>query len=98
MKVWWNAEEQKQQLREVEGKLDTAVSELVDVKASVARWEAERAELRAEITRWQDRYFRQQSKMEKLAVRVQRAVEAVAGLTPPEVESDLDDVDHEDQG
>lgn len=57
------------------------------------RWSTERAELRAEIDRWQERYFRQQTKMEKLAVRTQRAVEAVAGLEVPEVESDLDDVD-----
>jgi len=39
----------------------------------------------------------QQTKMVKLAVRVNRAVEALAGLQPPDVEYDLDDSgDNED--
>lgn len=68
-------------------------------KQATGRWDAERAELRAEIGRWQTRYFRQQTKMEKLAVRTQRAVEAVAGMTvAPEVESDLDDVEANGNG
>jgi hypothetical protein len=68
-------------------KLQTTYKETAD------RWNTERTELRGELAQWQNRYFRQQTKMEKLAVRVQRAVEAVAGLETPEVESDLDDVD-----
>lgn len=34
---------------------------------------------------------KQQNKMLRLAVRVQRAVEALAGLEAPEIEEDLDD-------
>lgn len=36
---------------------------------------------------------KQQDKMLRLAVRVQRAVEALAGLEAPEVEDDLDDAE-----
>lgn len=38
-----------------------------------------------------DRIAQQQTKMLKLAVRVQRAVEALAGLRRPEIEEDLSD-------
>lgn len=38
-----------------------------------------------------DRIEQQQAKMLKLAVRVQRAVEALAGLQRPEIEEDLSD-------
>lgn len=42
--------------------------------------------------RLMERLERQQAKMLKLAVRVQRAVEALAGLqAPPDVERDLED-------
>jgi hypothetical protein len=38
-----------------------------------------------------DKLEHQQSKMLRLAVRVQRAVEALAGLEDPEIEEDLVD-------
>jgi len=38
-----------------------------------------------------ERISKQNNKMLKLAVRVQRAVEALAGLEAPEIEEDLDD-------
>lgn len=49
------------------------------------------ADLRQQLKDGMALHQRQQVKMLKLAVRVQRAVEALAGLETPEIESDLDD-------
>lgn len=47
----------------------------------------------------QGKLDRQHVKMLKLAVRVQRAVEALAGLEePPEIEEDLEDVEEGEEG
>ena len=51
------------------------------------------ADLREQIKERLNLHDRQQTKMLKLAVRVQRAVEALAGLNTPDIESDLDDSD-----
>lgn len=48
-------------------------------------------DLRAQIRECRGLQVQQQTKMLKLAVRVQRAVEALAGLKSPEIESDLAD-------
>jgi hypothetical protein len=59
------------------------------------------AQLRSELASARDAYEqkndRLQAKMLRLAVRVQRAVEALAGLETPEVETLLDDADNEDK-
>jgi len=61
-------------------------------------WE-QNASLRAELgtarTAFEEKNDRLQAKMLRLAVRVQRAVEALAGLEVPEVETLLDDEDAE---
>lgn len=49
------------------------------------------ADLRAQLKESRGMQAHQQTKMLKLAVRVQRAVEALAGLQPPAIEGDLDD-------
>jgi len=49
------------------------------------------ADLREQIKESRGLQAQQQTKMLKLAVRVQRAVEALAGLAPPEIESALED-------
>lgn len=49
------------------------------------------ADLRAQLKESRGQQAHQQTKMLKLAVRVQRAVEALAGLKPPAIEDDLDD-------
>jgi len=50
------------------------------------------ADLRAQLKESRGLQTQQQTKMLKLAVRVQRAVEALAGMeAPPAVETDLDD-------
>lgn len=41
-----------------------------------------------------DKLDTQQAKMLRLAVRVQRAVEALAGLEDPDIEADLEDGHH----
>jgi hypothetical protein len=51
------------------------------------------ADLRAQIKERLELHDRQQTKMLKLAVRVQRAVETLAGLEKPEIESALGDTD-----
>jgi len=61
-------------------------------------WE-QNASLRTELglarTAFEDKNDRLQAKMLRLAVRVQRAVEALAGLEVPEVETLLDDEEAE---
>jgi len=51
------------------------------------------ADLRHQLRERLELHDRLQAKMLKLAVRVQQAVEALAGLEPPAIESDLDDGD-----
>jgi hypothetical protein len=59
----------------------------------LVQWnEALIADLREQLKESRGLQAQQQTKMLKLAVRVQRAVEALAGLQqPPEIEDDLDD-------
>lgn len=49
------------------------------------------ADLRKQLQESRGHQAQQHIKMLKLAVRVQRAVEALAGLQPPDIEGDLDD-------
>ena len=49
------------------------------------------ADLREQLRERLESHDRQQSKMLKLAVRVQQAIEALAGLAPPSIEPLLDD-------
>lgn len=51
------------------------------------------ADLREQLRERLEQHDRQQSKMLKLAVRVQQAIEALAGLAPPSIELLLDDED-----
>ncbi len=51
------------------------------------------ADLRQQLKDRLDMYDKQQSKMLKLAVRVQQAVEALAGLARPSIETTIDDDD-----
>lgn len=63
-------------------------------------WEqnaAIRAELSLARTAFEEKNDRLQAKMLRLAVRVQRAVEALAGLEVPEVETLLDDDEEPDE-
>lgn len=53
------------------------------------------ADLRAQLKESRGQQAQQQTKMLKLAVRVQRAVEALAGLKPPVIEDDLNDNDND---
>jgi len=54
------------------------------------------SDLREQLKESRGLQAQQQTKMLKLAVRVQRAVEALAGMeTPPAIETDLDDDDEE---
>lgn len=55
--------------------------------------EKDKVDLQQQLKDRLDLHDRQQSKMLRLAVRVQRAVEALAGLAPPDIESDLGDDD-----
>jgi hypothetical protein len=49
------------------------------------------SDLREQLRERLEAHDRQQSKMLKLAVRVQQAIEALAGLAPPSIEPLLDD-------
>jgi hypothetical protein len=53
------------------------------------------ADLREQLRERLELHDRQQAKMLKLAVRVQQAIEALAGLAPPSIESLLGDDDDE---
>ena len=62
----------------------------------VALCEGDKADLQSQLKERLEKHDQQQAKMLRLAVRVQRAVEALAGLkTPPEVERDLRDTNEE---
>lgn len=61
----------------------------------VALVEGDKADLQRQLKERLELHDRQQAKMLKLAVRVQRAVEALAGLQAPEIEEDLDDANGE---
>ena len=49
------------------------------------------ADLRNQLRERMEKHDQQQAKMLRLAVRVQQAVEALAGLEPPVIEQDLED-------
>jgi hypothetical protein len=70
-----------------------------DVKALLTRLTEQDedliSDLRAQLKESRGLQAQQQTKMLKLAVRVQRAVEALAGLQPPAIEHDLDDTGEE---
>lgn len=53
------------------------------------------ADLRNQLRERLEMHDRLHVKMLKLAVRVQQAVEALAGLEPPSIENDLDDLDYD---
>ena len=60
--------------------------------AKLVAWNEELIlDLREQVKESRGLQAQQQTKMLKLAVRVQRAVEALAGLQPPEIEDDLGD-------
>jgi hypothetical protein len=74
-----------QSLRNDHGEVKQLLTRLVDLLDHLV------ADLRAELKESRGSQAQQQTKMLKLAVRVQRAVEALAGLNTPEIEADLDD-------
>ena len=61
----------------------------------VALCEGDKTDLQQQLKERLEKHDQQQAKMLKLAVRVQRAVEALAGLKAPEVENDLSDTSEE---
>ena len=58
--------------------------------------EGDKADLQQQLRARLELYDKQQTKMLRLAVRVQRAVEALAGLPAPDIEPDLGDENGED--
>jgi len=74
-------------LREEQDDVASMLTRLVEQNDGV------NADLREQIKERLELYDRQQSKMLKLAVRVQRAVETLAGLKKPDIESVLGDTD-----
>ena len=75
---------------------DTLKKSQTTLKQLVALMEGDKADLQAQLRERLELHDRQQAKMLKLAVRVQRAVEALAGLEKPVIESDLVDNDDEE--
>lgn len=72
--------------------LQTAQDEVRTILAEMSRQNAELiADLREQLRESRGQQAQQQTKMLKLAVRVQRCVEALAGLQTPEIEDVLGD-------
>lgn len=61
------------------------------LKKIVEQNDTTNSDLRQQLKERLELHDRQQAKMLKLAVRVQQAVEALAGLEPPSIEPDLDE-------
>lgn len=69
-----------------------------DLLTKLVQWNEEIiSDLRLQLKESRGLQAQQQTKMLKLAVRVQRAVEALAGLKVPEIEPDLGDGDGDEE-
>jgi len=86
--IWYVPRSWNGLLKQLETDHDTMLGLL---KKLVEQNELVIADLRDQIRECRGEQSQQQIKMLKLAVRVQRAVEALAGLKPPEIENDLSD-------
>lgn len=77
-------------LRSDQASVRTLLAKIVDQNDVV------NADLREQLKERLRAHELQQTKMLKLAVRVQQAVEALAGLTPPAIEAALDDAESDE--
>lgn len=87
----------RQLVKELADLADEAEKIRVETQRLARQQDQTVVDLRDEVSDLRRAYDKLQNRMLRLAVRVQRAVEALAGLEAPEIESELDDIDAKEE-